>query len=79
MKSPITKFTTAAVIMIAAASLITILDKSATPAYGITDVPGLFKKAKVVHTQGWVHFNLTDKGKKLAEHFSKMFNVYKKM
>jgi hypothetical protein len=67
MKSPITKFATAAVIMIAAVLLITILDKSATPAYGITDVPRLFKKAKSIHIQGWIHFNLTDKGKKVPK------------
>ncbi|HCO96770.1 MAG TPA: hypothetical protein DIU00_22995 [Phycisphaerales bacterium] len=67
MKSPITKLATAAAIIIAAVSLITILDKSATPAYGITDVPGLFKKAKAIHIQGWIHFNLTDKGKKVPK------------
>lgn len=62
-----TKFAAAAAIIIAAVLLITILDKSATPAYGITDVPELFKKAKVIHIQGWVHFNLTDKGKKVPK------------
>lgn len=28
----------------------------ATPAYGITDVPELFKKASVIHTRGWMYF-----------------------
>jgi len=67
MKSPITKFATAAAIMIAAVLLITILDKSAAPAYGITDVPELFRKARAVHIQGWVHFNLTDNGRKVPK------------
>ena len=65
--SRFTKFATAAVIIIAVALSITFLDKSATPAYGITDVPELFKKAKVVHVRGWIHFNLTDKGKKVPK------------
>ena len=62
-----TKFGAAAMIIVAVTLLLTVLDKSATPAYGITDVPGLFKKAKVIHIQGWIHFNLTDKGKKVPK------------
>lgn len=67
MKSPITKLATAAMIVITAAITITFLDKSVSPAYGITDVPEIFKKAKVIHVQGWIHFNLTDKGKKVPK------------
>jgi outer membrane lipoprotein-sorting protein len=67
MKSPITKLSFAAMIFIAAAITITFLDKSVSPAYGITDVPEIFKKAKVIHVQGWIHFNLTDKGKKVPK------------
>ena len=56
MKSPITKLAVAAVIVIAVVLLITILDKSATPVYGITDVPELLKKARTIHMKGWVYF-----------------------
>lgn len=34
-------------------------------AYGMSDVPGLFRQAKVIHVQGWLHWNLTDQGKKV--------------
>ena len=66
MKSSITKIA-AATIIFSAILLIAIIDKSATPAYGIYDVPELFKKAKTIHIQGWVYFNLTDKGKKVPK------------
>jgi hypothetical protein len=36
-----------------------------SPAYGMSDVPGLFRSAKVIHLQGWLHWNLTDQGKKV--------------
>lgn len=51
-----TKLAAAAVIIVAVALSITFLDKSVTPAYGITDVPGLLMKAKIIHTQGWMYF-----------------------
>ena len=51
-----TKFAVAAVLIAAVALSITILDKSATPAYGITDVPELFSKARVIHVQGRTYF-----------------------
>jgi len=54
MKSQITKFGAAAMIIMTAALLVTILDKSATPAYGITDVPELLKNAKTLHIKGLV-------------------------
>jgi len=56
MKSPKTKFAAAALIIIAIALSITFLDKSVTPAYGITDLPESVRKAKTVHTKGWRHF-----------------------
>jgi hypothetical protein len=39
----------------------------ANVAYGMTDVPGLYKNARVIHLQGWLHYNLTDKGKKVPK------------
>jgi hypothetical protein len=50
--NPFTKFAAAAVIIVAAVLLITILDKSATPAYGINDVPGLLSNANTLHVKG---------------------------
>jgi len=52
-----TKFAAAAAIIVAAVLSISILDKSATPAYGITDLPELFEQAKVIHIQGWQYFS----------------------
>jgi hypothetical protein len=51
-----TKFAVAAVLIAVVALSITILDKSATPAYGITDMPELFNKARTIHIQGRVYF-----------------------
>jgi hypothetical protein len=51
-----TKFAFAAVLIAVVALSITILDKSATPAYGITDMPGLFSKARFIHVQGRMYF-----------------------
>ncbi|HUS72627.1 MAG TPA: hypothetical protein VMY06_06120, partial [Sedimentisphaerales bacterium] len=51
-----TKFAAAAAIIVAAVLSITILDKSATPAYAVTDLPELFEQAKVIHIQGWQYF-----------------------
>lgn len=51
-----TKLAAAAVIIIAVILSITILDKSVTPAYGITDLPKLIKNAKTIHMKGWVYF-----------------------
>lgn len=50
------KLAAAVAIIIALALSIIILDKSVTPAYGITDIPGLLMKAKIIHTQGWMYF-----------------------
>jgi hypothetical protein len=49
MKSPITRFAAAALIVIAAVSLITILDKSATPAYAIEQTIDALKNVRFVH------------------------------
>jgi len=56
MKSRVTKLSTAAAIILIAAVSIFFLDKSATPAYGITDLPGLFQQAKVIHIKGVRYF-----------------------
>jgi hypothetical protein len=56
MKSPITKIAAAAVIVISIVLSIIFLDKSVAPAYAVTDLPGLFEKAKVIHIQGWQYF-----------------------
>jgi hypothetical protein len=51
-----TKLAVAAVLIAAVSLSIIILDKSATPAYGITDVPELLSKARVIHVQGLMYF-----------------------
>jgi len=50
-----TKFAAAAVIIIAVLAGIYQF-RGTTAAYGITDVPELFKQARVIHTQGWMYF-----------------------
>ncbi len=52
MKSPFTKLAAAVVIIIAVLT-ITFLDKSATPAYGMSDMLELISKAKTLHIRGW--------------------------
>lgn len=56
MKSRITKLTTVAATILIAVFSMFLLDKSATPVYGITDLPGLFQQAKVIHIQGVQYF-----------------------
>lgn len=56
MKSKMTKFATAAVIVAVAILSITFLGNSVTPAYGITDALSLYKKARTVHIRGWVFY-----------------------
>jgi len=56
MKSPITKLAAAAMIIIAVALSITVLDKLESPAYAITDLPRLFEEARVINVQGWEYF-----------------------
>jgi hypothetical protein len=51
-----TKLTAAAAIIIAAALLITLFNKSVTTAYGITDLPKLIKNARTIHMKGWVYW-----------------------
>jgi hypothetical protein len=51
-----TKFAAAAAIIVVAVLSLTILDKSAAPAYGITDLPELYEQAKIIHIQGWQYF-----------------------
>ena len=57
LESRITKLVAAAVIIVAVVLSITILDKSATPAYGITDLPKLIKNARTIHMKGWVYWS----------------------
>ena len=56
MKSRISKLATAAVIILIAAFGITLLDKSATTAYGITDLPELLMSAKTLYVRAWSYF-----------------------
>ena len=56
MKSRVTQLTTAAAIFLIATVSIFFLDQSAPPAYGITDLPGLFQQAKVIHIKGVRYF-----------------------
>ena len=58
IKSPLMKLAAAAVIIIAVILSITFLDNSVPPAYGITDLPGLFEQAKIIHIQGWQYFGV---------------------
>ncbi|MHC4623147.1 MAG: hypothetical protein ACYS4W_04525 [Planctomycetota bacterium] len=48
------KLAAAAAIIVAVALSVTIFDKSVTPTYAITDVPGLLKTAETLHTQATV-------------------------
>ncbi len=50
-----TKFAAAGMLIASAVLIITILDKSATPAYGITDLPELIKNARTMHMKGWFY------------------------
>ena len=53
MKSPITKFAAAAVVISVVVFGITFLEKSSTPAYGMTDALELISQAKTLHIRGW--------------------------
>lgn len=76
LQSRVTKLAAAAVIIVAVALSITILDKSATPAYGITDLPELFKKARTIHMKGWVYFPNGQDGQEPAKlEFEYWFDV----
>jgi len=55
MKSPITKLAVVMIIIVVALSII-FLDKSVTPAYGITDLPESVRTAKTIHIKGWRHY-----------------------
>jgi hypothetical protein len=60
MKGPITKIAVAAAVIIVVVLIGTHPFSSfvnlTTPAYGVTDLPGLFERAKVIHTRGWQYF-----------------------
>lgn len=63
MKNKITKFATAAVLIVAILLSITLLDNSVTPVYGITDVPELLRSSKTLHVQArlWIYQNNLNK------------------
>ena len=56
MKNRITQLTTAAAVICIAVVSLFFLDQSTTPAYGVTDLPGLFQQAKVIHIKGVRYF-----------------------
>ncbi len=56
MKSPFSKLATAAAVLIIAAVTWVTLDRSATPAYALTDVAAAFDQAHVIHVEGWQYF-----------------------
>jgi hypothetical protein len=53
LKSPTIKLAAAAVIILVVVSGIIFLDKSSTPAYGMTDALEFIGQAKTLHIQGW--------------------------
>ena len=63
MKTKITKFTAAALVIMALVLSITFLDKSVTPAYGITEALNLYKNAMTVHIHGWGYLPTKNKEK----------------
>lgn len=77
MKSRITKLAAAAVMIIAAVLLITILDKSSMPAYGMTDVLELIKNAKTIHMQGWFYLPQAEQktGEPVKSEFEHWFDI----
>jgi len=56
MRSRIAKLAAAAAIILILTVPMFLLDKSATPAYGVTDLPGLFQQANVIHIRGLQYF-----------------------
>jgi hypothetical protein len=66
MKNPMTKLAAAAAVIIAVLIGVNQFDSSidlAKPAYGITDVPELFKAARTIHMKGRMYFPLSEPGK----------------
>jgi len=59
MINKITRFAAAAVIIVAVLLSITFLDKTVTPAYGITDAKELFQTSNTIHMKGRMYFPLT--------------------
>ncbi len=56
MRSPFSKLATAAAVLVVAAVTWVVLDRSATPAYALTDVAAAFDQAHVIHVEGWQYF-----------------------
>ena len=70
MKSQITKFAAAAVVIAAVLTGIYLFGGSfdgSSVAYGITDVPELINKAKTIHIKGWVYFPARQNGGETAK------------
>ena len=55
MTSRITKFATAAVLLLAVVLSIVFVDRAATPAYAISDLPRLFSEASSLHFKGCIY------------------------
>ena len=56
MRSPFSKLATAATVVLVAAVSIVVLDRSAAPAYALTDLSAAFEQANVIHVEGWQYF-----------------------
>lgn len=53
MTSPMVKLAAAAIVVLAAVFGVSLLEKSSTPAYGMTEALDLIEKARTLHIQGW--------------------------
>ncbi len=56
MKSPFSQLATAAAVVVIAAVTLVVLDRSAAPAYALSDVAAAFDQAHVIHVEGWQYF-----------------------
>jgi hypothetical protein len=57
MKNPIIKFAAAAMIVIVVGiGIYNLTGGGTTPVYGITDMPELFRKVRIVHLKGWLYY-----------------------
>ena len=56
MSSPFSKLTAAAAVLVIATVTLVVLDRSAAPAYALTDVAAAFDQAHVIHVEGWQYF-----------------------
>jgi len=63
MRSKITKLSTAAAVILITIFAITVLDRSASPAYGIREALNLYKNSDTVHIHGWGYLPTKSKDK----------------